>query len=1167
MAEKFGKTWWGQKWLQSLNNIDYSNRLPRGSTYARKGYVTKIKIQGNHIDAFVQGSRMTPYKVQLKLPEFSGVALNDFIDKLAEKPLLISKLFNRELDPTLLTFAEKNGLKIFPKQWSDIEMNCNCPDWAVPCKHLAAVIYKISAEIDNNPFLAFELHKVDLISELTNRGLYLDTSNAVVEPLSSFYLKDQKVKQAPRTFDSNNAYEKLSYASLIPLDQALMALLSEYPVFYNGSGDFKTKYLTTLNRIVRNAKRILDGKIELKAIAGQYQENKIHVNPHAVIEVFVDENLEAFIQVDCSALTPMKLIVELEAVQGTKLLDYQPSTASLYTVLQLALHLIANGAVTPQIVMLPNQKYAIRWLPAMISKDVRQLVDKLAEVLPPDILCYWVPKKQEAIQQNAALNLLSIFLTPLIHELSGKESSDFFHNFFFKNNSYSFTDPGEGGRPGGIQTWLQKFYLNQGVYKPQVVVSETPNDDFLIEVNVLNIGQDPVSLKQILSLKKFDKSRLEILQTLSNLIDFLPGLENYVNSKGKEKIVLDIRRFTPFLFQMIPAIRLLDIDILLPKSLQNILKPKSTVKVSATKGKSFIQLDKLFDFSWQVALGDTIMSEEEFKKLLIHSDTLLKFKSEYIYVSQADLEKLHKHFSKENHTLSSFEVLRAALSGEYQGAKVALDNQVIKLIKQLSQIEQEPLPKGLHAQLRPYQHSGYSWIYRNAKIGFGSVIADDMGLGKTLQVITTMLKYKEEGLLDDKKILVIVPTGLIANWLSEIDKFAPSLKVALFHGSSRKIPDSFDMLLTSYGVARSDAAKLKKLPWYSVIIDEAQNIKNQQTAQTKAIKSIKADNFIAMSGTPVENRLSELWSIMDFSNRGVLGKIKDFQDNFSKPIEIYNDSNVADKLKKISAPFLLRRLKTDKSIISDLPDKIEMDSYGYLVAQQASLYEKTLEAAMNEIENIDPSDKKKLFARQGLVLQMILALKQICNHPSQYLKDKNMDSTLSGKLDLLFEKLDSIVNTSEKVLIFTQFREMGELLQHFIAERYGESPMFYHGGCSLKQRTQMVKDFQDNPADKIFILSLKAAGTGLNLTAANHVIHYDLWWNPAVEAQATDRAYRIGQKKNVMVHRLITKNTFEERINAMINSKKALAEMTVSTGENWIGNLSNKELKDLFTLG
>jgi len=402
--------------------------------------------------------------------------------------------------------------------------------------------------------------------------------------------------------------------------------------------------------------------------------------------------------------------------------------------------------------------------------------------------------------------------------------------------------------------------------------------------------------------------------------------------------------------------------------------------------------------------------------------------------------------------------------------------------------------------------------------------------------------------------------------LSEIEKFAPSLNAALFHGSSRKLPETYDILLTSYGVARSDTAKLKKLPWHSVIIDEAQNIKNQQTAQAKAIKSIKADNFIAMSGTPVENRLSELWSIMDYSNRGVLGSIKDFQENFSKPIETFNDTKVAEKLKKIAAPFMMRRLKTDKSIISDLPDKIEMDSYGSLVAQQASLYEKTLEAAMDEIQAIDPSDKKKLFARQGLVLQMILALKQICNHPSQYLKDRNLDATLSGKVDLLFEKLDSIVSSGEKVLIFTQFREMGELLQHFIAERYKESPMFYHGGCSLKQRTQMVKDFQENPADKIFILSLKAAGTGLNLTAASHVIHYDLWWNPAVEAQATDRAYRIGQKKNVMVHRLITKNTFEERINEMIKSKKALAELTVSTGENWIGNLSNKELKDLFTL-
>lgn len=1166
MAEKFGKTWWGQQWLQSLNNIDFSNRLPRGSRYARNGSVTHIDIQGNHIDASVQGSRRSPYKVQIKLPEFSDSELHNFIDELAERPLLISKLFNRALDPALLSIAEHNGLKVFPKQWSDIEMHCNCPDWAVPCKHLAAVIYKISAEIDNNPFLAFQLHNLDLITKLTERGLFLDTSSVVIEPLSSFYFEEKRVKPKPSTFDNSSAYQKLSFATLSPIHEALTTLLNESPVFYDGSGDFKTKYLTTLSRIVRNGKRILDGKTELKAVVQKFHKQEIHVSPHSVIGVSIDKNIDAKIKIDKDVVSPIELLSALEAVQGSKLLDYQPSTASLHTLFQLVIHLLANGAVTPQIVMLTNKHYSIRWLPAMISKDVRQLVDKLTEILPPDILCYQKAKKLEPLHRDVALNLLSIFLTPLIQELSGKETPDFFHNLFFKNTQYAFTGPGESERPGGVQTWLQKFYLNQGKYKPQLVVSETLNDDFLIEVNVLNIRQSPVSLKQILTLKKFDKSRLEILQTLSNLIDFVPGLENYVHSKGKEKIVLDTTRFTPFLFQMIPVIRLLDIDILIPKSLQNILKPKTSVKVTSTKGKSFLQLNQLFDFDWQVALGDTLMSEEEFKKLLIHSDTLLKFKSEYIYVSQADLEKLHKHFSKEKQNLSSFEVLRAALSGEYQGAKIALDNQVKKLIKELTQVKQVPLPKALKAELRPYQHRGYSWMYRNAKIGFGSVIADDMGLGKTLQVIATMLKYKEEGLLNDKNLLVIVPTGLLANWLSEIDKFAPSLNTAIFHGATRKIPEEFDILLTSYGIARTDAAKLKKLPWYSVVIDEAQNIKNQQTAQAKAIKGIKADNFIAMSGTPVENRLSELWSIMDYSNRGVLGSAKEFQENFSAPIETYNDANVVEKLKKISAPFMMRRLKTDKSIISDLPDKIEMDSYGSLVAQQASLYKKTLEEAMKEIQTIDPSDKKELFARQGLVLQMILALKQICNHPSQYLKDRNMDPSLSGKVDLLFEKLDSIMSSGEKVLIFTQFREMGELLQHFIAERYKESPMFYHGGCSLKQRTQMVKDFQENPADKIFILSLKAAGTGLNLTAANHVIHYDLWWNPAVEAQATDRAYRIGQKKNVMVHRLITKNTFEERINEMINSKRALAEMTVSTGENWIGNLSNKELKDVFAL-
>ena len=452
------------------------------------------------------------------------------------------------------------------------------------------------------------------------------------------------------------------------------------------------------------------------------------------------------------------------------------------------------------------------------------------------------------------------------------------------------------------------------------------------------------------------------------------------------------------------------------------------------------------------------------------------------------------------------------------------------------------------------------------RIGFGSIIADDMGLGKTLQVITLLQRMKDEGMLKEKRVLIVVPTGLITNWQAELQRFAPQLIVFTYHGPQRSLKgfDS-DILLTTYGVLRSDITKLKKLPWRVAVIDEAQNIKNADTAQSKAVRSIPADTHIAMSGTPVENRLSEFWSIMDFCNSGYLGTANSFKADYANPIQRQGDEHMAERFRRITAPFLMRRLKTDKSIISDLPDKIEQNELALLTESQAALYHETLQNAMQAIEEVETTDQQSLFTRQGLVLQMILALKQICNHPALFLKNGNFDPELSGKTEMLLSLLESIVESGQKVLVFTQFREMGDMLSQMIEQRLGERPLFLHGGCNIKQRQEMVERFQNNPrTDRIFLLSLKAAGTGLNLTAASHVIHYDLWWNPAVEAQATDRAYRIGQHQNVLVHRFITQNTFEERIDKMIQDKRHLADMTVATGESWIGKLSNKELRELF---
>jgi uncharacterized Zn finger protein/ERCC4-related helicase len=1169
MSKHFGKTWWGEQWLNSLAEIDYGNRLERGSRYARNGSIKSININNNQINAKVIGSRPRPYNVDIILPPFFDPELSNFIKAVSLKPTIISKLLNRELDPQVLNLAEDLGLKVFPKKWTDFKMQCSCPDWAVPCKHLAAVIYKVSSEIDNNPFLVFDLHNVNIIKELEKIGIHVNKQSSEILKINDLYF-EPKLKIKPEKFIEENAYVKLVFSGLLPIHESLAVLLTDYPVFYQGTGNFKEKYVIKINTAVLNAQKLLKGKTSFEKLNKASNELKQFVNHKSVNKITIDENHHSKVLVNSQVFSLDDFIQELTLINSSQKTDYQPSTAALHSVYQLALHLIANGAVVPQIVLLPNKSFAIRWLPAIISKEVRNLVNQLKDSIPPGTFIWEEKLKLKEINKDVSFNLVSVFITRLMNVFAQGINDDLYLDLFFKECSYPFSKPGESAFSGGIQTWLQKYYISKGRFKPQLIVEETKNDTFKISLAIEDLSQNkivlPIPLETILTDKTHQKNRYEILQSLTQLSQFIQGLDAFINSEGKEEIIMNMEMFTPFLMQVIPAIQLLDISIVLPKSLQHILKPKVSLKLKKkTSGTSFLRLDQLLDFDWQVAIGDTLMNEEDFKKLLDKSDGLIKYKTKYIYVNQDDLQKIHKHFSEEK-ALSPLQLLQTALSGEYSGSKIDLTDEVLAMIKELTNVDQIPLPKGINAELRPYQLRGYSWMYRNSKIGFGSVLADDMGLGKTLQTITTILKYKEDGMLKNKKVLVVAPTGLLTNWQKELEKFAPKLKTSIYHGTNRKIEKNVDVLISSYGILRSDASKLKKLNWHTLIIDEAQNIKNINTEQTKAVKSIGASNFIALSGTPVENRLSELWSIMDYSNRGLLGNLKDFAETFSNPIEQFNNVEVADKLKKVTAPFLMRRLKSDKSIISDLPDKIEMDCFSSLANEQASLYEKTLEKAINEIEGINGKDQKALFVRQGLILQMILALKQICNHPTQFLKNNILDASLSGKLELLFNKLDSIVESGEKVLIFTQFTEMGNLLKHFIKERYKEEPLFYHGGCNLKQRNEMVNSFQTNRAEKLFILSLKAAGTGLNLTAANHVIHYDLWWNPAVEAQATDRAYRIGQKSNVMVHRFITKNTFEERINQMIQSKKALANMTVATGENWIGQLSNKQLQELFKM-
>ncbi|MEX1163935.1 MAG: DEAD/DEAH box helicase [Nitriliruptor sp.] len=486
-------------------------------------------------------------------------------------------------------------------------------------------------------------------------------------------------------------------------------------------------------------------------------------------------------------------------------------------------------------------------------------------------------------------------------------------------------------------------------------------------------------------------------------------------------------------------------------------------------------------------------------------------------------------------------------------------------------IEALTTPAGLDGQLRPYQERGLAWLAFLDAVGLGGCLADDMGLGKSVQLLALLVHERTAITRRSKRwpapTLLVCPMSIVGNWEREAARFAPSLRVLVHHGTDRVKGEEFaeqarraDLVLTTYALAARDHEDLAATGWRRIVLDEAQNIKNPAARQTRAIRALDAPSRLALTGTPVENRLSGLWSIMDFCNPGLLGSQKAFRERFAVPIEKLHDDEAAARLRRITQPFVLRRKKSDTSIITDLPDKLEFDESCRLTREQGSLYAGVVEDMLQRIEETDGIE------RRGLVLQTMLRLKQVCNHPAHLLGDGSRLPGRSGKLDRLDEVVDEVLASGEKVLVFTQFARWGSRLQAHLRERLGRDVLYLHGGVSKLERDRMVATFQADGGPQVFILSLKAGGVGLNLTAANHVVHYDRWWNPAVEDQATDRAFRIGQQRDVVVRKLVCAGTLEERIATLIERKKDLAERVVGTGEGWLTELSTDELRQVIAL-
>ncbi len=602
-------------------------------------------------------------------------------------------------------------------------------------------------------------------------------------------------------------------------------------------------------------------------------------------------------------------------------------------------------------------------------------------------------------------------------------------------------------------------------------------------------------------------------------------------------------------------------------------------------GQGLLAMEKLVSYRWELSLGGDAVSQEEFEALVALKSPLVQIRGQWVQLDPEQIEAAIRFWEKmeQRNDIGLLDAAALAL-GEHS----ALDGLPVEGVETEGWLHewmerftgQEkltvlPAPEGLQASLRPYQSYGYSWLDFQRRWGVGVCLADDMGLGKTIQTLAMLQRVKEqEGQLPGPTLL-IAPTSVVVNWAKEAARFTPQLKVMVHQGPERLRGDEFaqaarshDLVATSYALARRDSESLQQIGWFGLVLDEAQNIKNSQTQQARVIRQLPATFRIALTGTPVENRLSELWSIMHFLNPGFLGSRQRFRERFALPIERYDDADAANRLRRLVSPFILRRVKSDPTVIQDLPEKQESKAYCYLSPEQATLYEAVVQDSLAAIDSVEED-----IQRRGMVLSLLMKLKQICNHPAQFLhqmeggQSVSDAATRSGKLVRLVELVEELLVAGDRALIFSQFSEMGGFLQSYLQSHFGRPVLFLHGGTPARKRNEMVERFQaEGDGPSIFVLSLKAGGTGLNLTRASHVFHYDRWWNPAVEDQATDRAFRIGQKQNVQVHKFVCVGTLEEKIDAMIEQKKVLAQAIVGGGENWLTELSTAELRELVHL-
>jgi uncharacterized Zn finger protein/superfamily II DNA or RNA helicase len=1098
---KYGTTPWGAWFVGALEGYDESGRLARGKSYANTGKVKDLIVKDGTATAKVAGRSRPWYKVTVRFKPLSPADRERLLNIIRSDPLLLPRIEAGELPGELADKLRTAKIDLMPKRWNDMERRCSCPDWGDPCKHMAAVYYLLAKEIDQDPRILFELRGVKLGG--ARRVLPIGKKAAaatggygerIAEPFT-WHLTDNPTEES-RPLPDGEEYPFFeggeNYTGLVS------ALLPKENSFTEG--DFAAELVALYHRTDRAESRALYGTSSDadESLERHFSGARYHVvpaegpwtesaptAPPRIAAVFASGE-KLFFDIKEAA----DLFLGFSGGSGTTEYTYLFNLFRLFTALR------KSGAFAPA-PRLSGSSLSVLWRPLRYLREVKDLLARYAELLPPGLLSGLpgrVPSR-ESVVEYLAVSCLTAWIHGSMEKIKASRADrrEAF-GLFFHGTRVDVSKLGKRAMPRALAAFLAPlaldftrcfFRFTLGYAEAEEDKAEEPAAEFTLALDYLP-RQESGSVKPVPLMNAADSpGGTEALRNAAVLSAYLPEIRDLASIK---RTTLKEGRIGNFLCEAGPVLRRMGAEVVLPKALRRALKPRAAVKVEVEGTKtltSYLGLDEILNYDRGIAIGDRFLSGKEFERLVKEKREIVVFRDGFVRLDPEEAARLLEEAGSRL-PLGPLDLLRARLSGD---AVFSADAE--KIASSLFREREIPIPDSLLASLRPYQKRGYRWAYSNLMSGFGCVLADDMGLGKTVQAIAVMLRLREEGLAGDG-ILVAAPAALLENWERELARFAPSLSAMRYHGTKRAFRDGIDVLITTYATATRDMKALSERNFSLLVADEAHLLKNAATRQSKALKDIRARYKLALSGTPVENKLEDLRSLFDLVLPGYLGNPAEFKQFYRVPIEVDRDKTAAEKLKRVTS------------------------------------------------------------------------LKQVCDHPRVYDKESPAEMGLSGKALLLIELLRQMLDRREKVLIFSQYVECLEVLRTILRDELGEECLLYSGRLGQKARAEAVKSFQTDPGRRIMLISLKAGGLGLNLTAASRVVHYDLWFNPAVENQATDRAFRIGQRKNVFVHRLIAAGTFEERIDAMLKSKRELADMSVASGESWISRMGNEELKELF---